>query len=296
MLKPFDKSSARSNNGAMTAGGQRFRLDYNGQLLELSARRHGVRTQVALFVDGGRVGELSGIGRVLTRLPVDLPADARSAVEPDAGSSVAAGSEPPQPTVLVLSVLPGTVSRALLLVPRPDSTDLQVDPDEDDHAQPKEAMLELPKGADEGAGLVAAERHPFSPPPGSFAARLLIFQRNHPRLYASRHVVLAIGNVAAALLGLGVLVRLLLQPILDWIRDRLPEIDLPSMPWPDIPWPDIPLPDIDLPELAMPSWLRVIIGTAKFWLPVLIAIGVAVAETRRRRAKAAREGNSDAHR
>jgi hypothetical protein len=262
----------------------------------LSARRDGVRTQVALFEDGDQVGEASGIGRVLSPLPVASPAGARSAIEPAAGPSVAAGSAQQQPTVLVLSVLPGTVSRALLLVPRPDSTALQADPDEDDPAQPDEAMLELPKGAAELGGLVTAERHPFSPPPGSFAARLLIFQRNHPRLYASRHVVLAVGKVAAALLGLGLLLRLLLQPVLDWIRDRLPEIDLPSIPWPDIPWPDIPLPDIDLPDLAMPSWLRVIIGTAKFWLPVLIAIGVAVAETRRRRARAAREGDSDAHR
>ena len=46
----------------------------------------------------------------------------------------------------------------------------------------------------------------------------------------------------------------------------------------------------------MPVWLRVIIGTAKFWLPVLIAIGVAVAETRRRRAAAAEEKDREAHR
>jgi hypothetical protein len=125
---------------------------------------------------------------------------------------------------------------------------------------------------------------------------MLIFQRNHPRLYASRHVVRAVGKVVAALLGVAAFIRLLLQPVLNWISDRLPQIDLPSIPWPDIPWPDIPLPDIDLPELALPPWLRVIIGTAKFWLPVLIAIGVAIAEVRRRRAKAAREGDSDAHR
>jgi len=125
---------------------------------------------------------------------------------------------------------------------------------------------------------------------------MLIFQRNQPRLYASRHVVLAVGKVVAALLGLAVFVRLLLQPVLEWVTDQLPDIDLPSIPWPDIRWPDLPLPDIDLPELALPVWLRVIIGTAKFWLPVVIAIGVAVAEVRRRRAKAEREGDSDAHR
>ena len=243
------------------------------------------------------MGDASGLARVLAPLPVAALVTAGSTVKPEAGVSDAMGSERPRPTVLVLSPLPGTVSRAVLLVPRSDSTDADADPDGSDHPQTDhEAALGLPKGVAGLAGLVAAERHAFSPPPESFAARLLIFQRNHPRWYASRHVMLAVGKVTAALLGLGLLVRLLLQPVLDWIKDRLPEIDLPSIPWPDIPWPDIPLPDIDLPDLGMPSWLRVIIGTAKFWLPVLIAIGMAVAETRRRRAKAAREGDSDAHR
>ena len=280
----------------MTAA-NRFRLQYDGRLLELSARRDGLRTRVTLFVDGDQVGEASGIGRVLTPLPVATPATVGSTMEPNAGQSDEIGSEPPRPSVLVLSALPGTVSRALLLVPREDSTDVDTDPAASDDAQPEDDVpLGLPKGVAGRAGLVAAERHPFAPPPGSFAARLLIFQRNHPRLYACRHIVLAVAKVVTALLGLAVLVRLLLQPVLDWITERLPDIDLPSIPWPDIPWPDFPWPDIDLPEVAVPAWLRVIIGTAKFWLPVLIAIGVAVAETRRRRAAATREGDRDAHR
>jgi hypothetical protein len=185
----------------------------------------------------------------------------------------------------------------VLLVPRLDSTDPDADPDEPDEAPPEDdVMPALPKGVAGLTGLAAAERHLFDPPPGSFAARLLVFQRNHPRLYASRHVVRAIGSVAAGLLGLALFVRLLLQPVLDWIADRLPDIDLPSIPWPDIDLPSIPCTDIDLPELAVPSWLRVILGTAKFWLPVLIAIGVAMAEIRRRRAAAGREGNRDAYR
>lgn len=218
-------------------------------------------------------------------------------MEPNAGQSDEIGGEPPRPVVLVLSALPGTASRALLLVPREDSTDDDTDPAGSDGAQPVDDVPPgLPKGVAALAGLVAAERHTFAPPPGSFGARLLIFQRSHPRLYASRHIVLAVAKVVTALLGLAVLVRLLLQPVLDWITERLPAIDLPSIPWPDIPWPDFPWPDIDLPELAVPAWLRVIIGTAKFWLPVLIAIGVAVAEIRRRRAAATREGDRDAHR
>jgi hypothetical protein len=207
----------------VTAAANRFRLQYNGQLLELSARRDGLRTRVALFVDGDQVGEVSGIGRVLTPLPVATPATVGSMMEPKAGQSDEIGGEPPRPSVLVLSALPGTVSRALLLVPREDSTDDDTDPAASDVAQPdNETRLALLKSAAGLAGLVAAERHPFAPPPGSFAARLLIFQRNHPRLYASRHVVLAVGKVATALLGLAVLVRLLLQPVLDWITKRLP--------------------------------------------------------------------------
>jgi hypothetical protein len=262
----IDKPSAQSNNGGVSTACNRFWLEYNNQCLELAAWRHGLRTQLAVFVDGDQVAEAFGIGRIVTPLPVVTSVTAASTMDPHP-EPAEIGSESPRSTVLVLSVLPGIVSRALLLVPRSDSPDIGP------------------------ASIVAAERHPFVPPPGSFADRLLIFQRNHPRLYASRHVVLAVGKVAAALLGLAVFVRLLLEPVLEWIRDRLPDIDLRS-----IPWPDIPMPDIDLPELVLPPWLRVIIGTAKFWLPVLIAIGVAVAEVRRRRAKAAQEGISDAHR
>ena len=235
----------------MTTSAKRFRLEYNGQFIELSARRDGLRTRVAPLVDGRQVGGASGLGRVVTPSPVATSVAATSTVDSHAGPAEI-DSEPLRSTVLVVIPLPGTVSRALLLVPRPDSTDAGL------------------------GSLVSAERHPFVPPPGSFAARMLIFQRNQPRLYASRHVVLAVGKVVAALLGLAVFVRLLLQPVLEWVTDRLP--------------------DIDLPELALPVWLRVIIGTAKFWLPVVIAIGVAVAEVRRRRAKAEREGDSDAHR
>jgi hypothetical protein len=75
-----------------------FRREHEGQLLELSARRNGLRTRVELFVDRHLVGEASGVGRVMAPFPVG----------PDAGSSDRTGSESSQPTVLVLSVLPGT--------------------------------------------------------------------------------------------------------------------------------------------------------------------------------------------
>ena len=62
--------------------------------------------------------------------------------------------------MLVLNVLPGTVRRALLLVPRPDST-AHRDPDGSNNLQTDhEATLGLPKGVAELGGLVTTERHP----------------------------------------------------------------------------------------------------------------------------------------
>jgi hypothetical protein len=73
---------------------------------------------------------------------------------------------------------PGAVSRALLLVQRLDSTDPGADPDGTDEAQPDdEVMPSLPWAVVGLTGLVAMGRHLFNPPPGSFAARLLVFQR-----------------------------------------------------------------------------------------------------------------------
>jgi hypothetical protein len=99
----------------MTTADQRFRLEYNGQFLELSARRDGLRTQVALFVDGDQVAEAAGFGRVVTPVPVATSVTAASTVDSHAGPAEI-DSEPLLSTVLVLSLLPGTVSRA---APRP---------------------------------------------------------------------------------------------------------------------------------------------------------------------------------
>jgi hypothetical protein len=83
----IDKPSTRSNNSRVTASAHRFRLEYGGQLVELSVQRDGLRTQVALFVDGDQVGDASGLGRVLTPLPVAAPIAACSTGKPDAGVS-----------------------------------------------------------------------------------------------------------------------------------------------------------------------------------------------------------------
>jgi hypothetical protein len=228
----------------------RSHLVWEGSTLEIAARRVGWRTEIKLFRDGRRVGEGSGVFRVL--LPV-----------PEAGQPEhAPPDEPKPPTVLVLSLVPGVIGKTFLLVPKPQG-------------ESDEAAERLPEGMAEVLGFANAERYEFEPPSGTLAARLRAFQRRYPKLYASRHVALAVGRAVVALLGIAVVLQLLLQRVIGWILDWLPTIDLPSIPWPDI----------NLPDIALPPWLLVVLGTAKYWIPILIAIGVAVREARRRAAK-----------
>ncbi|MQY08799.1 hypothetical protein ACRB68_69100 [Actinomadura sp. RB68] len=129
----------------------------------------------------------------------------------------------------------------------------------------------------------------FTPPEGTRAARRERFAMQHPGLYASRHVVLAVGKVLFGLLGVAALIKALLA-LVPW-----PELHLPKIPWPDLDLPSLPLPDIDLPDVALPGWLTAVLATTKFWLPVLIAIGVARKEAeRRRRQRDARQNTEPA--
>ncbi|WP_157063330.1 hypothetical protein [Luteipulveratus mongoliensis] len=114
----------------------------------------------------------------------------------------------------------------------------------------------------------------LDPEPGSKAARLEAKAREHPRLYAARHVVGAVAGLLVPLLGLGLLVKLLL----GWLTDRLPDVNLPS-----IDLPSLPLPDWDLPDWELPGWVTAAVAVAKYVVPVAIAIGIAAHEVRRRR-------------
>jgi len=226
-----------------------------GGVLDLAVRRSGVRTRVTVLRNGAVVAEGAGLVRVL------LP------LEPETGTS--------GPTVLALAPFPGRVSRAILLIPREaDAAD-----DTEDAADPTD---KLPAAVAKVAGLVGAQRVPFEPAPGTFAARALAFQRSHPRLWASRHVVLATGRVLAGLLGIALLLHLVVQRVLAWLAERLPAVGLPSIPWPDIDLPSIPWPDIDLPDVHAPGWLVAVLASAKFWVPILVATVLAVREARRR--------------
>lgn len=227
-----------------------WRLDRNGRSLEVRARRSGLRTVATLWCDSVPGAEAGGLGRVL--LPLPGPPESAS------------------PQVLVLAPLPGVMSRVVLLVPRP--------PAEDDGAPAVGA--DLPDAVGTALNLARAERHPFAPPPGTLPARWLDLQERHPRLWAARHVVLAVGRVLVALLGIAALVQMLLRPVLSWLAGLLPSIDLPLIPWPDIDLPSIPWPD--LPDVSLPAWLVAVLDTAKYWGPILIGVVLAVREVRKK--------------
>lgn len=126
----------------------------------------------------------------------------------------------------------------------------------------------------------------FEPEPGSRAARRIRFMTDHPRLYTLRQVFAAAAGVAA-----GVAATWLLSWLINTIRWpdwqlTLPDWNLPSLPlphWnlPAVPWPDW---DVSLPEWALPPWLEAILSSLKYVVPVLVALGIAILETRRRRA------------
>jgi hypothetical protein len=106
------------------------------------------------------------------------------------------------------------------------------------------------------------------PEPGSTAARRERFEREHPGLYAARHVAKGVAQVAGALIGIGLLINFLPD-----ISLPLPSIDLPDLP-------DLPLPSIDV---SLPGWIAAILATTKFWLPIVLGLVIALREWRRRR-------------
>ena len=114
---------------------------------------------------------------------------------------------------------------------------------------------------------------PLEPEAGTRAARRAKFEREHPRLYAARHVVKGAAQVALAIIGLTFLLRFL--PAIPW-----PDIDLPSLPLPTIDLPDIPWPQIDI---GVPDWIKAIAKTKQYWLPIVIGIFLANAELKRRK-------------
>lgn len=248
------------------------RLPWRGSTWEVRTGRSGLHTAATLLRDADPVAEGRGLGRVLLPFP---------------------GTDRPSPAVLVLAPLPGWVASTVLLVPRPREDDGEDDGSADD------AVARV-------VDLASAERHPFDPAPGSLAARLRASEDRHPRLWASRHVVVAVAKVVAGLLGLALLLQALVRPLLRWLAGLVPHVDLPELPLPDLDLPSVPWPDVDLPDVTLPGWLAALLATAKYWGPVLVGVGLMVAEVRRERRRAAAipdgdgpghgDDGSDAHR
>lgn len=148
-----------------------------------------------------------------------------------------------------------------------------------------QALL-LPSGADpKDAQKVGVE---FAAPAGTFPRRLQEWGNSHPDLYASRHVVIAIGQTILGIVGFSAIFFGLL-PSIPWpnitVDVPLPHVSLPSisLPLPEIALPAIPLPAITLPRITPPGWLEPLFSVLKYVSPIVIAIVIAVREARHRR-------------
>jgi hypothetical protein len=135
---------------------------------------------------------------------------------------------------------------------------------------------------------------PAAPAGGGRAAWRERLATNHPYLYAARHVAIALAEVLVGLVGIGAI-----------LFGLLPRLGFPSVSWPGI---SIPVPDwvravgdwrdrvIAVPVgwvrggvdwvdslVDAPGWVWPVVQATKVWLPVLIAVLVAIAEVMRRR-------------
>lgn len=110
----------------------------------------------------------------------------------------------------------------------------------------------------------------LEPEPGTRAARRADFARRRPRLYAARHVLFGAAQVAAAIVGFTLVLRV------------LPSIDLPDVPLPTIDLPDLPLPNIQI-DLTPPGWVQAVLNSKPYWVPIVVGLVLASRELQRRR-------------
>jgi hypothetical protein len=117
--------------------------------------------------------------------------------------------------------------------------------------------------------------------------------REHPVLFTLQRVGWAAGEVLLGVLGAGAIIGV-------FVRGLLPDISWAWLPDVSVPqWiQDLEVPswlryvdplywigqlDIPWPSVDLPGWLS---GSSKYWLPIAIALVVALGEVDRRRKKA----------
>lgn len=126
----------------------------------------------------------------------------------------------------------------------------------------------------------------LEPEPGSPLADREARAARRPTLYAARHVGAGVAKVILPIVGVWLLARLV--GLLPDLGIDLPSIPLPSIDLPSIPWPDIQLPSIPWPDWQLPGWLQWVRDHAKYVVPILIGIGLARSEIRRRKSEPAK--------
>ncbi|MEB8327295.1 hypothetical protein NGF75_15045 [Dietzia kunjamensis] len=127
----------------------------------------------------------------------------------------------------------------------------------------------------------------FDPPPGSAAEARQDAIAASPWKRVAYPVAAGLGRSgwAIAVIVLLPLIGRVLEPVVEWILERLPDIDIP---WPDIsvpsiPWPDISLPSISLPEVTVPGWVEFLLEYSKVWVPLVAGVAIAVLAVRHSR-------------
>ncbi|MCX7538363.1 hypothetical protein OS123_07390 [Corynebacterium sp. P5875] len=137
----------------------------------------------------------------------------------------------------------------------------------------------------------------FTPPPGSPAEDRYRQMEETPwkRVLYPLGAGLGKAGWAIAALVLLPLIGRIIGTILDWIIERLPDVDipwpditLPSIPWPDlnlpsIPWPDLNLPSIPWPDYEIPGWLEWLLEHPKVWTPIVIGVVIGLISLRNSR-------------
>lgn len=132
----------------------------------------------------------------------------------------------------------------------------------------------------------------LEPPAGSRGARRHQAMRESPLKRVLYPLAAGMGKAgwALAILVLGPMVGRLIEAIIDWLLQfvpdweitlptiHLPVPELPGLPTIHLPVPHIPWPDVDLPEA--PGWVKLAVEYQRLWVPILVALVIGVLAVR----------------